>query len=126
MDGDILLFFDRRPAALPLYGALEEKILSQIEDLRVKVQKTQISFSNRRLFACASFLGVRRAKDRPEPFLVITFGLDHRVDSPRIDAVSEPYPNRWTHHVLISSPEEVDGELAAWVLEAARFSAGKR
>ena len=83
MDGDILLFFDRRPAALPLYGALEEKILSQIEDLRVKVQKTQISFSNRRLFACASFLGVRRAKDRPEPFLVITFGLDHRVDSPR-------------------------------------------
>ena len=69
---------------------------------------------------------MRRAKDRPEPFLVITFGLDHRVDSPRIDAVSEPYPNRWTHHVLISSPEEVDGELAAWVLEAARFSAGKR
>lgn len=126
MNGDILLFFDRRPAALPLYEAFARRVLSQIEDLRVKVQKTQISFSNRRLFACVSFLGVRRAKDRPDPYLVITFGLDRRVDSPRIDAASEPYPNRWTHHVLISSPEEVDQELTAWVLEAARFSAGKR
>ena len=126
MNGDILLFFDRRPAALPLYEAFARRVLSQIEDLRVKVQKTQISFSNRRLFACVSFLGVRRAKDRPDPYLVITFGLDRRVDSPRIDAASEPYPNRWTHHVLISSPEEVDQELTAWVLEAARFSAGRR
>lgn len=126
MNQDTLLFFEKHPDALPIYKAFEQRVFSEIEDVHMKVQKTQISFSNRRLFACASFLGVRRAKDRPEPFLVITFGLDHRVDSPRIDAVSEPYPNRWTHHVLISSPEEVDGELAAWVLEAARFSAGKR
>ena len=48
------------------------------------------------------------------------------MGSPRLIASSEPYPNRWTHHVLISSPEEVDQELTAWVLEAARFSAGKR
>ena len=125
MNGDILLFFDRRPAALPLYEAFARRVLSQIEDLRVKVQKTQISFSNRRLFACVSFLGVRRAKDRPDPYLVITFGLDRRVDSPRIDAASEPYPNRWTHHVTVTRDEEIDEELLGWLREAWAFNQGK-
>ena len=47
-------------------------------------------------------------------------------NSPRIAAAVEPYPCRWTHHVLIASPAEIDGELMAWVREAAAFSAGKR
>ena len=56
MNQDILLFFDKHPEALPLYEALEEKILSEIEDVTVKVQKTQISFSNKHNFAFVSFL----------------------------------------------------------------------
>lgn len=126
MNSDTLLFFDQRPAALPLYAAFEERLLAEIPDAKIKVQKTQISFSNRRMFACASFLPVRRAKDRPDTYLTVTFGLDHRVDSPRIDAASEPYPGRWTHHVLVASPEELDDELMGWVRQAAVFSAGKR
>lgn len=126
MNGDTLLFFDRRPAALSLYAALEERLLAGIPEAAVKVQKTQITFSNRRVFACASLLPVRRAKDRPETCLTVTFGLNRRVDSPRIDAASEPYPGRWTHHVLIASPEEIDSQLMDWLREAAAFSAGKR
>ena len=38
---------------------------------------------------------------------------------------TEPYPNRWTHHVLVSREEEIDGELLGWVEEAASFSAAK-
>lgn len=38
----------------------------------------------------------------------------------------EPYPNRWTHHVLISAPEEIDDELMGWIKEASIFSEGKR
>ncbi|MDE6880134.1 MAG: hypothetical protein K2P20_02115, partial [Oscillospiraceae bacterium] len=38
----------------------------------------------------------------------------------------EPYPNRWTHHVLVASAEEINGELMGWVKEAAAFSRGKR
>lgn len=38
----------------------------------------------------------------------------------------EPYPGRWTHHVLVSGTEEIDDELMGWVKEAAVFSAGKR
>ena len=57
---------------------------------------------------------------------MITFGLGCRAESMRIDVASEPYPNRWTHHVLISDPEEIDEELMGWVKEAAAFSARKR
>ena len=123
---DILLFFDKHPEALPLYEALEERILAELRDVKIKVQKTQITFSNKRNFAFVSFLPVRKAGERPDIFIVVTFGLSYRKESPRIDAATEPYPNRWTHHMLISRTEEIDDELMGWIEEAAVFSAGKR
>ena len=59
-------------------------------------------------------------------FLTVTFGLGYRKESPRIDAATEPYPGRWTHHVMVGSQEEIDGELLDWIAEAAAFSADKR
>ena len=112
--------------ALPLYERLEQRILNEIEDVQVKVQKTQISFYNRHLFACVSFAKVRKAKERPDTYIVVTVGTGRRLESPRIDIATEPYPNRWTHHILISSPDEIDDELMGWVKEAAAFSAAKR
>ena len=93
--------------ALPLYEAFESNVKKEIPDTRIKVQKTQISFYNRHLFTC---------------YIVITFGLNRRLDSPRIDAATEPYPNRWTHHVLVSDVNEIDDELMQWGGEAAVFS----
>ena len=90
-----------------------------------RVQKTQITFSNRHVFACVSFLKVRKAAQRPPVYIVITFGLARKLDSPRIAAAVEAYPGRWTHHVLISRREEIDEELMAWVKEAYAFSASK-
>lgn len=126
MTQDTLFFFNKHPDALPLYELFEQKLLSELGSADIKVQKTQISFSNKHNFAFVSFLPVRKAKERPQTYIVITFGLGHRVESPRIDAATEPYPNRWTHHVLISEPEEIDEELMGWVKEAAAFSAAKR
>ncbi len=125
MDEAILHFFNQMPAALPLYEQFERRIFAELEGVTVKVQKTQISFVNRHLFACVSFARVRKKKDCPNPYLVITFGLDRKVESPWIDVATEPYPNRWTHHLLISKAEEIDGELIAWVKEAAAFAAYK-
>ena len=125
MDEAILHFLNQMPAALPLYEQFERRIFAELEGVTVKVQKTQISFVNRHLFACVSFARVRKKKDCPNPYLVITFGLDRKVESPRIDVATEPYPNRWTHHLLISKAEEIDGELIAWVKEAAAFAAYK-
>ena len=126
MDADILAFFEGHPQALALYQALEERIFCEIDGVSVKAQKTQISFFNRRMFACASFAKVRRAKERPADYLTVTFGLGRRVASDRIDGAVEPYPNRWTHHVLLSEPAEIDETLMAWIREAARLSESKR
>ena len=123
---DVLYFFDGKPDALFLYEAFEEKVFSEVDGVKVKVQKTQISFSNRHNFAFVSFLPVRKAKERPAVYIVVTFGLGYRAESPRIDVAVEPYPGRFTHHVLISATEEIDDELMGWVREAAAFSAGKR
>ena len=48
------------------------------------------------------------------------------MDSPRIDVATEPYPNRWTHHVMVGSVDEIDEELMGWIEDAADFAANKR
>lgn len=125
MDTNTLLFFDSHPEALPLYEVLEEKLRQQIDPLVIKAQKTQISFYSNHLFGCVSFLRLRKKKDCPSRYIVVTFGLDHRLESPRIEAAVEPYPNRWTHHLFVTSPEEIDEELMGWLGEAAWFAANK-
>lgn len=125
MEADTLLFFAKHDAALPIYEAFETRLLGEIAGVRVKVQKTQISFYNKHQFACVSFLRVRRKAELPDPYLVVTFGLAHEACSPRIAVATEPYPNRWTHHVILSEPADVDDELMAWIREAADFAAMK-
>ena len=126
MNGDVLRFFERHMEALPLYEAFEEKLFAALGAVNMRVQKTQIAFSNRRNFAFVSFLPVRAAKERPAGYLVVSFGLADRVGSPRVDAAAQPCPNRWTHHVMISRAEEIDGELMGWIREAADFADQKR
>lgn len=94
ISGDELFFFNEKPAALPLYEAFAQRLLAEIDNVTVKVQKTQISFSNKYNFAFVSFLPVCKAKERPETYITVTFGLQYKKESPRIDAASEPYPNR--------------------------------
>ena len=65
MGADTLLFFEGHMDALTLYEKLEERILSEINNVRIKTQKSQISFYNRHLFACVSFMRVRKKKDCP-------------------------------------------------------------
>ena len=126
MNTDILSFFNDHMDALPLYERLEGLILEQIPDVKIKVSKTQISFSNKRGFAFVSFNPCRSAKERPDVWMTVTFGLSYRKESSRIDAATEPYPNRWTHHIMVGSDEEIDDELMSWLREAAEFSASKR
>ena len=108
-----------------MYAALRGAILDRIPGTRIEVKKTQISFFNRHMYAAVSFAPVRKAKDRPHPFLTVTFGLPYRKESARIDAAVEAYPNRWTHHVMIGPGEETDDELLLWIEEAAGFSGRK-
>ena len=47
MDTATLSFFEQQPEALPLYEAFAGAVMDQYPDTRIKVQKSQISFSNR-------------------------------------------------------------------------------
>ena len=126
MNSDILVFFGAHMDALDMYKKLEEQILAGILDVKIKAAKTQITFANKRGFAFVSFNPCRRAAQRPKVWMTISFGLGYRKESPRIDAATEPYPGRWTHHVMVGSVEEIDEELTNWIKEAAEFSAQKR
>ena len=124
-EADVLFFFSGKPLELELYEALFCRMESAFPEASVKVQKSQISFYGRHLFAAAS-LPVRRKKNWPEHCIVVTLGLGQRLDSPRVAVATEPYPNRWTHHVLISRKEEIDDELMTWLRDAWTFGEQKR
>ena len=124
-ESDVLFFFDGKPVELALYEALFWRMEAEFPDASVKVQKSQISFCGRHLFGAAS-LPVRRKKTWPEHCIVVTVGLSYQLESPRVAVAVEPYPNRWTHHVLISREEQIDDELMGWLREAYEFAQSKR
>ena len=121
---DLLFFFEGRPLELSLFQALFRRMEAEFPEAWVKVQKSQISFYSRHLFAAAS-LPLCRRRGWPEECLVVTVGLSRRLASPRVAAAAEPYPNRWTHHVLITREEEIDDELMGWLREARDFARDK-
>ncbi len=51
---DTLFFFGRHQAVYPLYERFQEKLLARFPESRIKVQKSQISYYNRHLYACVS------------------------------------------------------------------------
>ena len=104
---DLQTYFAGHPVELSLYECLAAQLDEALPQTQIKVQKSQISFYGRHFFAAAS-LPLRRKKGWPEHSLLITFGLPCRLDSPRIAVAVEPYPGRWTHHVLVSRGEQLD------------------
>ena len=53
------LFFQNHPAAASLYELFVEKLFARFPATSIRVQKTQITFSNRLSDACVSFLRVK-------------------------------------------------------------------
>ena len=56
----------------------------------------------------------------------MTLGLPERLDSPRVMLSTEPYPGRWTTHIPLLEPGDVDRELLGWIRGAYEFSSAKR
>lgn len=112
------LFFAGAPGLLPLYEQLRAALLQRYPDSVIRVQKTQISFCDPRPFCLVSL--PRRAMG-PGPCCIVTFGLGSRLVHERIVQAVEPYPGRWTHHVPIFRPEDVDDALLDWIEQAYGF-----
>lgn len=125
MDQDALLFFDGHIGALPLYETFSEELLRQFPTTSTRVQKTQITFSDRHVYACVSFARVKKKAELPDPYLVVTLGLPYPLNSDRVAVKTEPYPGRWTTHIVVGSPAELDGEFWLWVSQAHAFAMNK-
>ena len=122
---DELMFFDRHRAALPLYEAFAGVLLQRFPAASVRVQKTQITFTNRHIFACVSFARVKKKAELPDPYLVITLGLPYPLASERVAVKTEPYPGRWTTHIIVGAQAELDDQLWEWVSQAYDFAQAK-
>lgn len=120
-----LLFFDGCRSALPLFEALEAKLFEAFPEAEKRVQKTQITYSHRHVFASVSFARVRRKAELPEPWLVLTLGLPYPLESERVAVKTEACPGRWTTHIVIGSENELDEELLGWLRQAYDFSERK-
>lgn len=121
---DVGFFFEGKLQERELYEALFARMEQVFPDASVKVQKSQISFYHKHLFAAVS-LPLRRRKDWPERCIVVTIGLARPLESPRAAVKVEPYPGRWTNHVLLAQKEEIDEELLGWLREAYDFALTK-
>ena len=110
-------FFESRNAELSLYEHLSDQMKRKLPSFDVRVQRTQITFENPKVFACVS-LKWRNS-------VIVSFGLPDRAISPRIHQAAEIRPGRWTHHVKVGSPQEVDKELMGWLHAAFLFAAGQ-
>lgn len=109
-------FFAGRDPAAPVIFAAVRAAVEAAGPCDVRVTKSQIAFRRRTNFAFVwqPAMYLRRAAVP----LVLTVGLHRRDPSPRWKEVVEPAPYRYTHHLELRSPEEVDDEVRAWLREA--------
>lgn len=117
-------FFHDRPLELSLYRAFAREVQARLPQAITRFRRSQITFAGKKGFA-AVWMPPFKVRGRPEHYIVVSFAADRRIDHQRIVSVAEPYPHRWTHHVLVSCPEDIDARLMDWVEQAYRFTNGK-
>lgn len=122
---DELMFFDGHAGAIKLYEAFAGKLFERFPATSTRVQKTQITFSNRHVFACVSLARVKKKAELPDPYLVITLSLPYALDSHRVAVKTEPYPGQWTTHIVVGTQADLDDELWGWVSQAYEFAENK-
>lgn len=125
MNQEALALFEGHEAALPLYELFERKLLSAFPQTSMRVFKTQISCSKRYVYACVSFAQVKRRAELPEGYMVITLVLPYPLESLRVAVKTEARPGRWTTHIVLSRPGDLDEELFGWIAQAYAFAQSK-
>lgn len=122
---DELMFWDRNTDVLPLYHAFAQKLFACFPDTSMRVQKTQITYAHRHVYACVSYANIKPKAELPAACFLLTLGLPYPLESRRVALKSEPYPGRWTTHILIDSETALDAELFSWIRQAYDFSLRK-
>jgi len=117
---DGALVEDRKARELFRLVARFLKSLGGVERIN---HRTQVSFRHGRSFAWI-WLPQMWIRHQSRGSITLTFGLDHKVRDRRIKQSVEPYPGRYTHHVVLSDSAEFDARVQDWLREAHRLAAG--
>lgn len=112
-------FFAGNVRRIALFGAVRQMVES-LGPVEMQVMRSQIAFGTATKFAWVwtPLPGDRRPPDS----LVLTFGLDHPAEDPQIVEVVEPYPGRWTHHVILEREADLTASVRQWLEEARAFA----
>jgi hypothetical protein len=109
-------YFAGRDDARAIFDAVSSAI-DALGPAEVRVTKSQVAFRRRRTVAVVWTPDRYLSPERSAP-LVLTLSFPRRDPSPRWKGVTAVSPGRWTHHLELRSPGDIDAEVGAWLAEA--------
>lgn len=86
-------------------------------DARAVPQKSQVSFCGKGPF-CAVIPPGRWGQ---KSGIGLSIFLDERLENPEFLHIVNPYPNRYTHHMILTVPSQMDGVLKGFLEKAWQF-----
>ena len=121
MDAATLLFLNNSRRRFRCTKHLRTRSYDNIPIRRSRCRNLNIIFKSLYVCLCIVCPG-KKEKELPDPYLVVTLGMSYPLESSRVAVKTEPYPGRWTTHIVLGDEKEVDGELLKWVVEAYDFA----
>jgi len=112
---DLDEFFDGHSESQGLFEALRLAI-ALLGPVELRVTKSQIAFRRRKAFAW-TWVPVKYLRGKVAP-LVLTLSFPRRDSSRRWKEIVAPAKGRYTHHLELFSPQDIDGEVTSWLQEA--------
>jgi hypothetical protein len=123
LDKTIEDFFAGKSVQLSLFQHIRAYI-ETLDEVRIKVSKTQISFAAKRQFAWV-WLPMEWDKRRPPDCLVLSFALTSQIADPQVVQAVEPTPGRWMHHVIIQTASDLNDAVRGWLRQASESDAAQ-
>jgi predicted transport protein len=108
-------FLSDKPLPKKLFATVRQEV-EALGGTSLRVTKSQIAFRRRRNFAWVWMPG-QYLKGKVAP-LVLTVALPFRDKSPRWKEIVEPVPGRFTHHLELNDPADIDEDVRNWLRQA--------
>jgi len=107
-------FFGYDPVCCAIFDAFADAMRKLYPNAEILRQKTALSFRDPRPFVYVSHGRGGRRRSEPK-HITLSFALDMPVPDERIRYCVQVTPHRYTHHVELRSPEEIDDQLLLWI-----------
>ena len=109
-------FFADRVEARRIFDVLRAEI-EALGEVDIRVSKSQVAFARRRNVALA-WTPDRYLEAKLLAPIVLTVSFHRQDNSPRWKEIVATGDGRYTHHLELRFPEEIDAEVRAWLAEA--------